>query len=288
MATAKVNGVAINYLLAGSGPDLVLIHGLGANLAFWYLTVLPALISDFRVTLYDLRGHGRSEMPTTGYSTPYLAFDLYALLDHIGIERAHLVGHSFGGEIALHFAVLYPDRVASLTLADVRIRSLQPSLRLDEWAEWPTARKLLDAHGVQVDEDDAEAGHALLTEFARIAASGIAPAARQGPGVFVPFTGGGQGAKRAARQWLRLHDMTTAQKEIKAAGVTAEQLTGLHTPVFAIYGQQSRCMPSLQQLRRILPGIRVVTVPESGHFHPVEMPQIFTRTLRDFLAGAQP
>jgi pimeloyl-ACP methyl ester carboxylesterase len=286
MATAKVNGVAINYLSAGRGPDVVLIHGLGANLAFWYLTVLPALVSDFRVTLYDLRGHGRSEMPANGYSTPYLAFDLYALLDHIGIETAHLVGHSFGGEIALHFAVLYPDRVASLTLADVRIRSLQPSLRLDDWAEGPTVRNLLDVHGVQVEDNDAEAGHALLTEFARSAASGIGPVARE-PGAFVPFTGGGQGAKRAARQWLRLHEMTTAQQEIKAAGVTAKQLTGLRTSVLAIYGQQSRCLPSLQELRRILPGTRVVTVPGSGHFHPVEMPQIFTATLREFLAGAQ-
>lgn len=128
MPRATVNDVSIHYQQAGHGPDLVMIHGLFGNLAFWYLSVLPALVRDFRVTLYDLRGHGYSDMPRSGYTSSHMAADLKELLDHLGVKQAHLVGHSFGGAVALHFAVLHPIHVLSLTLADARVPSLQPAL----------------------------------------------------------------------------------------------------------------------------------------------------------------
>ena len=63
MPKACVNGVSLHYQQSGQGPDLVLIHGLAANLAFWFLRIVPALNKRHRVTVYDMRGHGKSGTP---------------------------------------------------------------------------------------------------------------------------------------------------------------------------------------------------------------------------------
>src|SRR5205085_1533035 len=82
---------------------------------------VPALISEHRVLLYDLRGHGRSDLPLGGYDLATQAGDLHALMDHTGIQAAHLVGDAAGGGIAVEVALSQPDRVRSLTLVGTRI-----------------------------------------------------------------------------------------------------------------------------------------------------------------------
>ena len=84
MPIAKVNGVALNYLQlddsdGAAREDLIMVHGLATNMAFWYFNYGVPLSKKFRVTLYDLRGHGRSEMPDTGYTPATLGQDLGAL-----------------------------------------------------------------------------------------------------------------------------------------------------------------------------------------------------------------
>src|SRR5215470_3923803 len=106
MPFANVNGIKFHFQRVGKGPDVVMIHGLAANLAFWYFRIIPFLMIDFCITAYDLRGHGKSEMSDSGYTSADMAADLDALLDHLGVEKAHLVGHSFGGQVALHYATL--------------------------------------------------------------------------------------------------------------------------------------------------------------------------------------
>src|SRR5262245_8041617 len=89
----------------GCGREpVVLIHGLASSLAFWYFRIAPDLARQHRVVMLDLRGHGRSSMPATGYAGAAMAADLHALLDHLAVERAHVIGHSFGGNVALQFA----------------------------------------------------------------------------------------------------------------------------------------------------------------------------------------
>ena len=114
MSTINCNGVTINYRTVGKGEDVVFIHGLGANCAFWHLNVLLPLGRKYRVTVYDLRGHGYSTMPSSGYTSEDMADDLHHLINHLGIKKAHLIGHSLGGVIALHYAALYPERVSSI------------------------------------------------------------------------------------------------------------------------------------------------------------------------------
>lgn len=118
MPEVLTNGIRTYYEAEGDGPAVVLIHGHGADLRLWDGQVRPLVEHGYRVIRYDVRGHGRSQAPDSGYAWPVYAADLRDLLDALGEERAHLVGLSMGGGIALQFALDQPDRTASLVLID--------------------------------------------------------------------------------------------------------------------------------------------------------------------------
>lgn len=119
MPIATVGDLDIAYDIVGpeSAPAVLMINGLGADHSGWYLQV-PAISREFRTISYDNRdvgqtGAGRDPKP---YGIPRFAADAAGLLDHLGIERAHIVGASMGGAIAQEFALAYPERTASATI----------------------------------------------------------------------------------------------------------------------------------------------------------------------------
>jgi pimeloyl-ACP methyl ester carboxylesterase len=99
------------------GRAVVCIHGLTANHTCW-ASVADLLSPAYRLIAYDLRGRGESDKPETGYSLAHHDEDLRGLLDHFGLGKAVLVGHSLGAHIALRFAARHPERVAKLVLID--------------------------------------------------------------------------------------------------------------------------------------------------------------------------
>lgn len=103
------------FSVEGDGPPLFMIHGIGASRHSWD-GLIGHLKGEFRCISYDLRGHGRSPMPRPPYSLDDLVADLEALRAELGIERAHLVGHSLGGMIGPAYARAFPERVLSLGL----------------------------------------------------------------------------------------------------------------------------------------------------------------------------
>ncbi len=110
MPRLKVNGLTFHYQQAGEGPDVVLIHGVTGDLSIWFLcNSITELAATHRVTAFDLRGHGYSDVPPSGYTSFDHAGDVLALMDAIGAPRAKLVGHSFGAVVAMHAAVLAPS-----------------------------------------------------------------------------------------------------------------------------------------------------------------------------------
>ena len=120
MPNATVNGVRLNYQMHGeSGETLVFVHGYTGDITDWRHQ-LPAFSQSFRVLIVDNRGHGQSEAPAdrSAYTIEHLAGDVEALVDGLGIERYHLLGHSMGGAAVQEIALRSADRLLSLTLHD--------------------------------------------------------------------------------------------------------------------------------------------------------------------------
>jgi pimeloyl-ACP methyl ester carboxylesterase len=114
-------GVAIHVEVTGSGRPVVLLHGFPDTGRVWRHQVDPLAEAGFQVIVPDLRGFGSSDKPedTEAYSLAFLAGDILAVLDHLGVERAHLVGHDWGSALAWVTASLVPDRLDHLVALSV-------------------------------------------------------------------------------------------------------------------------------------------------------------------------
>ncbi|MFJ2885265.1 alpha/beta fold hydrolase [Streptomyces sp. NPDC087305] len=115
LSFVDVAGVRTRVLRAGSGPDLVLLHGTGGHLEA-YARDIAGLAADFRVTAYDMVGHGWSDLPDQPYTIDVLSAHLLGLMDELGIGSAHLSGESLGGWVTAWTAAYHPERVERLVL----------------------------------------------------------------------------------------------------------------------------------------------------------------------------
>ena len=282
MPIIPLKGLRFHYAQVGRGPHVVMVHGLGANLAFWSLGVGPVLARKFSVLTYDLRGHGRSSLPALGYTSTEMAGDLSAIIDHLGIQQMHLVGHSFGGEIALKYTLKHPDRVKSLTMADAVIQSLYPnppdaqptrnthlSRKLDEWGVSTSARSI--SHANRLLEELADPKWDTMRKR------------RRNAGSFMPF-GLWNGSKRSAKRWRELLVNTSALRDFDVvSGPSPDELRSLKVPCLAVFGARSRYLPICWELKRNLASCQTRIVPEVGHFHPFVKARQFSRILMEFL-----
>jgi pimeloyl-ACP methyl ester carboxylesterase len=277
---AQLSGASLAYRRLGSGEEVVFIHGMAATHGFWRLNVILPLARRFRVTLYDQRGHGSSSLPPTGYTTADLAEDLRQLLDALDIPRAHLVGHSLGGAVALHLAAEHPARVASLVIADSRVRGLQPVQRPSDWPYWESVKSRLAELGLELRDDMNDWGMYL---FEQLATSRVSRDKLKGTSLAIPFSAlaGGQ---RMAERWLELLNTTSARRDlVDVAGLTADKLSRITCPVLAIYGERSTTLPSQAGLAAILPQCRRIAVPRAGHFFPISRPELFVHEVSTFI-----
>lgn len=263
MAYADINGARLAWQQLGEGPDLLLVHGLAANRAFW-MPVALALQSRFRITLFDLRGHGYSSRPANGYRPQDFGLDLLGLMDVLKIERAALVGHSYGGAAALEAAGLAPQRVSHLALLDTRVARLQPLMRLHDCPRISDVERQVAATTDHDWERLPQVGYLFLEAAARMRLAGLPLSARDD---FAPF-GEGRGAARAARAWLDLLETTTAREQLDEPGLEAARMAALPMPVLLMDAEFSRCRMSADTLQRILARPLRMTVPGAGHFFP--------------------
>ena len=111
---ADVNGLHLYYETYGSGAPLVLLHGGMLTIDLNFATLIPTLAQTHTVIGVEMQGHGRTANIDREITYPNLASDVVALLDHLGIERATVLGHSMGGGVALELAVSHPDRVSAI------------------------------------------------------------------------------------------------------------------------------------------------------------------------------
>lgn len=216
---------------------VVLVHGLLTDsLASYYFTVAPSFAAaGLDVVMYDLRGHGRSGRPASGYTLDDGVDDLEALLDRLAVTGpVHLVGNSYGGTIAFGYAARRPQRAASVSLVES-----QPATAA--WAR--TMGGVLRQVLHELAHNETEALAWISTNRSRNTA-------------------------RLARGAARLARETTLAQDIPASRVlTEDQIRAVRCPVLGLYGGDSELALLVPWLQALLPDCRTVVLP--GHEHSV-------------------
>lgn len=285
MAYAPIRGVKLHHLLIPADAEeepvpIIMVHGLASSMGFWYMGLAPLLSAHHQIVLYDQRGHGASSMPVKGYAPKALSSDLLDLLDYLDIESAHLVGHSYGGQVALHFAHLHSERLKSLVLADVHLSEIKKRQRLGEWSPWSKIKPRLAEVGVILNEDDCDFGYRLLEVMARIQVE-QPRRAKKLIGMFSPFSG--SGGQRLARRWLALLENEMAHREIYSHdGIDKQLLKEVNVPTLALYGEHSQAMVSGRVIARNIPDLEFETIVGAGHFFPASKPELMADACHRF------
>ena len=268
-------GLRIHFQQVGEGPDVVMIHGLTGNLAVWHLKIVPMLWDHFRILTYDLRGHGYSDMPPSGYSADDMATDLEELMASLGIERAHLVGHSFGADVALYFAYRYPERVKQVVAIEAALPAMVHLRSREEWEGWDYWSDVLERSGHPVPpERRCDVDYLLRLSL-------------QVPKKWGPLNG----LPRNARPFLRLIDTTSIADDSQRVGtLTLDNIARIEAPVVLIYSDSSAFLGTYEYLRAHLPNVSPVLLPrtEWGHFGPLEQPEVVAEHILASLTQSRP
>jgi pimeloyl-ACP methyl ester carboxylesterase len=268
-------GVRLHYQRLGDGPDVVMIHGITGNLAVWHLHIAPALMEHGRVLTYDLRGHGYSDTPPTGYSLDTMATDLIGLLDVLEIDRPLLVGHSYGADIALYAAARAPERIREVVAIEAALPALEAGRRDEDWVGWSLWGDAL-----------AQAGHQVPPER-RSDLRYLIRATIDMPKQWGPL----KGLPRNPKPLLRLLEETSLPEDYRRVGtLSTERIAAIETPVLLIYTEHSAFLGTCEYLAAHLPQARTVLLPRSeyGHFGPLEHPEAVADHLAARLAAVHP
>jgi pimeloyl-ACP methyl ester carboxylesterase len=231
---------------------------------------MQELARDRRVTAFDLRGHGYSEVPPSGYTSADHAGDVIELLDEMGADRASLVGHSFGAVIAAHAAALAPDRVEALVLSDPYFPALRHLEDVSRWGHWQNFRREAKGAGVLLSD---EHWYDLGKFFDQVLHLDEEHMLRFRRAVGLPATD----------RLLRLCRTTCGDDSKAEAGLTADRIASIAVPVLALYGEASPFLATADYLAAHLPDCRRVLVPGAQHRAPEENPTAFLGAIRSFL-----
>jgi len=266
------------YRVAGSGPNLVLIHGMINSSRHWE-EVAARLADSHRVIAPDLIGHGDAATPRGDYSLGAHAASIRDLLTTIGVERATIVGHSLGGGVAMQFFYQFPQRTERLGLVSSGGlgHGVSPMLR---GAALPGSATLLRlASRPRVVDSLAGAG-------ARLRARG------NSTGVYLQAVARAlgplqeSGSRRAFLQTLRSVIDFQGQK------VSARDRLYLlgEMPTLIVWGERDRTIPIAHGLQAsaAIPNCRFETLPKAAHFPNLEDPEGLADTLRDWIATTSP
>jgi pimeloyl-ACP methyl ester carboxylesterase len=267
------SGLRLHYQRVGDGPDVVMVHGITGNLAVWHLHIVPALSDRFRILTYDLRGHGYSDTPGSGYSPDAMATDLLELLDALEIEQPVVVGHSYGADIALYLAARRPDRVREVIAIEAALPAMEAVRSHDGWVGWSYWVAVLERAGLSIPSERRSDLRYLVRATVDL------------PKKWGPL----KGLPRNPRPFLRLIEETTLPEDYRRIGtLTLDRVAELHTPVVLIYAEHSAFVDTYEYLRTHLPNVRPVLLPrtEWGHFGPLEQPQVVAREIAAWLARA--
>jgi pimeloyl-ACP methyl ester carboxylesterase len=229
----------------------VLIHGFTANIErSWIDTgVLPDLARDYRVIAFDLRGHGKSDKPHDARAYDGLAADVIALLDHLGIERAHLVGYSLGGIIAAKLLTTHPKRFLTAVLGAAAYRRAR-SERSDREAE--------------------AAAHEIEAGIYRALVVSTAPTDEPPP---TEDKIRRRSAEIASYSDLAAH--AALMRARRALLVADAEIAAVRVPALAVVGAADPALPRVKAMQAVWPALEIEVVPGAAHptVHPRGLPR---------------
>jgi pimeloyl-ACP methyl ester carboxylesterase len=275
---AELHGHRVVYRTAGSGPPVVLIHGMVNSSRHWEKVALR-LAEDHTVIAPDLIGHGDSAAPRGDYSLGAHAAGIRDLLASLGVRRASIVGHSLGGGVAMQFFYQFPHRTERLVLISSGGlgREVSPLLRA---AAVPGASPLLwlMAHPRLVA--------ALAGTGGRLRARGVAA------GVYVEAVA--RALRPLAPPGAREAFLRTLRAVIDVRGQRVNALDRFHLlegmPTLIVWGERDNTIPIEhgRAAHAAAPGSRFATLPRAAHFPHLEDPEGLAAVLREFLHTTEP
>jgi pimeloyl-ACP methyl ester carboxylesterase len=268
----QLHGRRISYLTAGEGPVLLLVHGIASDSEAWR-AALPLLARGATVIAPDLPGHGASGKAPGDYSLGAHASSLRDLLVKLGHERATLVGHSLGGGVAMQFSYMFPERTERLVL--VSSGGLGPNVNLLLRAATLPGSDLVIAVTIGPLTAVGRAAVAALRKVGLRVAPDLGEVSRG-------FATLADGEGRAA-----FLDTLRSVVNFKGQRVDASDRLYLAVgmPTLLLWGERDAIIPvgHGQRAAEQMPGSRLVTFPESGHFPQIDDPHRFAGTVREFL-----
>ena len=252
MPTLTRNGVSLHYEVHGSGPALLLTHGYSATSGMW-AGQIAALSEHYRLIIWDMRGHGRSDYPVdpAAYSEAETVADMAAILDLVGAETAIIGGLSLGGYMSLAFNLVHPDRVRALLIIDTG-----PGYRNDE------ARDGWNANAIKTAE--------------RFEAEGLGRLAAGSPEMRTSTHRNADGLALAARGML-------TQKDARVI----ESLPTIKVASLVVVGaDDAPFLNASDYMAAKIPGAVKAVIPDAGHAANIDQPEAFNSTVLTFLSRA--
>jgi pimeloyl-ACP methyl ester carboxylesterase len=261
MARLERGGLTTAYAVEGAGLPVLLIHGVGARLDAWD-GVVSALDRRFTTIRFDLRGHGDSSKPAGPYSAELFADDARQLLDHLGIRRCRVAGHSLGATVALRLALDAPDRVERLALLSaVAGRTEEERRRVME-------RLAIVEHGIPGEHFRRSLPRWFSDEFRRA-----------NPELLEQY---------AARNMENDPQAYAAAYRVLATADLADEAARVCVPTLVVTGEGD--IGSNPRMARLLhaqiPGSRLEILPGLRHSILIEAPDIVARLLAEFFDGS--
>jgi pimeloyl-ACP methyl ester carboxylesterase len=273
-----LHGHRVAYRQAGSGPVMVLVHGITSNSTTWQ-RVMPYLARRFTVIAPDLLGHGESAKPKGDYSLGAYASGLRDLLVALGHDRATFVGHSLGGGIAMQLAYQFPERCERLVLVDSGGLGRDVSVLLRS-ATLPGSEFVLPLLAATRLLDVGRATGGLLSRLGLRAGTDIEEIAR--------------GHATLADSETRSAFVQTLRSVVEPGGQRVDASDRLylagHIPFLLIWGEHDSIIPVAHGLRahEQVAGSRLEIFASSGHFPQLDEPEKFLDVLIDFMDGTDP
>ena len=262
MSYHTVDGRRIHYRIEGSGPVVVLLHGMGSCADDWMLQ-FPALAGRATALAVDLRGHGRTDAPRGPYTIPAMAGDVAGLLAGLDIEAAHVVGLSLGGLVAQALAIDHPGRVRSLVLVNTFARLRPQGIR--GWIYLLARAIAMLTGGVE--------------RQAEVVAAGVFPHPEQAE------------LRHMAAERLKANDPAAYRAAMRAVlrFDSRPDLGKIRVPTLVVAGAEDTTvsLAAKRALAEGIPGARLEVIPNSGHATPLDRPEVFNERVLRFIGAIE-